>query len=117
MQIVRTIKLLCARTVELLYLEAEHDRLERIVKTDQVATGAFGAVAAETNCFYNRSSTYSARKAITGLIASRLYLVRSWDPVVLSGSILALAICALVASILPARRAASINPVIALRAE
>jgi predicted permease len=51
------------------------------------------------------------------LIASRLYLVRSWDPVVLSGSILALAICALVASILPARRAASINPVIALRAE
>ena len=68
MQIVRTIKLLCARTVELLYLEAEHDRLERIVKTDQVATGAFGAVAAETNCFYNRSSTYSARKAITGLI-------------------------------------------------
>ncbi len=51
------------------------------------------------------------------LIASQLYQVKGWDPVVLGGSIFALAICALFASILPARRAASINPVIALRVE
>ena len=51
------------------------------------------------------------------LIASQLYQVKGWDPVVLSGSIVALALCAFVASILPARRAASINPVIALRVE
>jgi predicted permease len=51
------------------------------------------------------------------LIASRLYQVKGWDPVVLGGSVAALALCALVASIVPARRAASINPVTALRAE
>ncbi|WP_158748893.1 ABC transporter permease [Acidobacterium sp. S8] len=51
------------------------------------------------------------------LIAAQLYQVKSWDPVVLSGSILALGICALIASIIPARRAASIDPVKALRTE
>jgi ABC-type antimicrobial peptide transport system permease subunit len=51
------------------------------------------------------------------LIASQLYQVKSWDPLVLGGSVVALAICALIASIVPARRAASINPVIALRVE
>lgn len=51
------------------------------------------------------------------LIASQLYQVKGWDPIVLGGSILALAVCALFASIIPARRAASINPVIALRVE
>jgi predicted permease len=51
------------------------------------------------------------------LIASQLYEVKGWDPVVLAGSITALAACALIASIVPARRAASINPVTALRVE
>jgi len=51
------------------------------------------------------------------LIASQLYQVKGWDPAVLLGSVAALALCALFASILPARRAASINPVLALRAE
>jgi predicted permease len=51
------------------------------------------------------------------LIASQLYEVKGWDPIVLAGSILALAVCALLASIIPARRAASINPVTALRVE
>jgi ABC-type antimicrobial peptide transport system permease subunit len=46
-----------------------------------------------------------------------LYEVKGWDPLVLGGSILSLAICALLASIVPARRAASINPVIALRVD
>jgi ABC-type antimicrobial peptide transport system permease subunit len=51
------------------------------------------------------------------LIASQLYLVKSWDPLVLSGSIAALGFCALLASVIPARRAASINPVQASRTE
>ncbi len=51
------------------------------------------------------------------LIAAQLYRVKSWDPIVLGGSILALGICALIASILPAQRAASIDPVKALRTE
>ena len=51
------------------------------------------------------------------LIAAQLYQVKSWDPIVLGGSIIALGICALIASILPAQRAASIDPVKALRTE
>ena len=51
------------------------------------------------------------------LIANQLYQVKGWDPLVLSVSILALGICAFLASIIPARRAASINPVTALRTE
>jgi ABC-type antimicrobial peptide transport system permease subunit len=51
------------------------------------------------------------------LIAAQLYQVKGWDPLVLGGSVLALGICAFVASIIPAQRAASINPVKALRTE
>ena len=51
------------------------------------------------------------------LITAQLYQVKGWDPVVLAGSIAALAVCALVASIIPAQRAAGIDPVKALRTE
>jgi ABC-type antimicrobial peptide transport system permease subunit len=51
------------------------------------------------------------------LIAAQLYQVRGWDPLVLGGSVMALAVCALFASIIPAQRAASIDPVRALRTE
>jgi ABC-type antimicrobial peptide transport system permease subunit len=51
------------------------------------------------------------------LIAAQLYQVKSWDPLVLTASIAALGFCALVASVIPAQRAASINPVEALRTE
>jgi predicted permease len=51
------------------------------------------------------------------LIAAQLYQVKSWDPLVLGGAIAALGCCALIASVVPAQRAASINPVQALRTE
>jgi predicted permease len=51
------------------------------------------------------------------LISSQLYQVKGWDPLVLCGSVLALGLCAFLASIIPAQRAASINPVKALRAD
>ena len=51
------------------------------------------------------------------LIAAQLYQVKGWDPLVLGGSVIALGICAFIASIIPAQRAASINPVKALRTE
>ncbi|HEV2423633.1 MAG TPA: ABC transporter permease [Terriglobia bacterium] len=51
------------------------------------------------------------------LISSQLYGVSSWDPLALTVAALALALCALVASLIPASRAASISPSRALRIE
>ena len=49
------------------------------------------------------------------LMASKLYGVGAFNPLVLSGAILVLGFCALIAGLVPARRAASIEPVQALR--
>ena len=51
------------------------------------------------------------------LMASKLYEVVMWDPVALSSAILSLAICAFIAAMIPATRAASIDPMNALRVE
>jgi ABC-type antimicrobial peptide transport system permease subunit len=51
------------------------------------------------------------------LLQSQLYGVSSWDPVALGVAAGALALCASAAAIIPARRAASIPAVEALRAE
>ena len=51
------------------------------------------------------------------LLASQLYGVKSRDPVILGLAAAVLAGCALVAAFVPARRAASIDPVQALRTE
>ncbi len=51
------------------------------------------------------------------LIRTQLYQVKGWDPIVLVGSVVTLGVCALIASMIPAQRAASINPVQALRTE
>jgi macrolide transport system ATP-binding/permease protein len=51
------------------------------------------------------------------LMASQLYGVGSYDPMALAGATAVLALCAVVAGFLPARRAASIEPMQALRTE
>jgi predicted permease len=51
------------------------------------------------------------------LIAAELYGVTNTDPIALSLSVAALAICAFVAAILPALRAAAIDPMTALRSD
>jgi ABC-type antimicrobial peptide transport system permease subunit len=51
------------------------------------------------------------------LISAQLYGVAGWDPVALSIAVAALALCALIATIIPAVRAASIDPMSALRVE
>jgi predicted permease len=50
------------------------------------------------------------------LLSAQLYGVRFWDPLALAVGAVSLAVCAFVAAILPARRAASISPISALRA-
>jgi predicted permease len=51
------------------------------------------------------------------VIASRLFGVTPWDPLMLSGAALLLGLAALIAAFIPARRAASVDPVQALRSE
>ena len=51
------------------------------------------------------------------LLAHQLYEVSRFDPFVLGGSVVVLAACAVLAGIVPARRAASVDPNQALRAE
>ena len=49
------------------------------------------------------------------LLSAQLYGVRFWDPLALGVSAVSLAACAFVAALIPARRAASISPIRALR--
>jgi putative ABC transport system permease protein len=51
------------------------------------------------------------------LIASQLFGVRPWDPLILSGSTLLLGLAALIAAVIPARRAMRVDPMVALRYE
>jgi len=50
-------------------------------------------------------------------MGSLLYNVRTWDPVVLLTTTVILAIAALLAAVIPAQRAASVEPMTALRIE
>jgi ABC-type antimicrobial peptide transport system permease subunit len=58
-----------------------------------------------------------AALALGRLITSQLYQTSAHNPVLLTGTIAILALAALVACLLPARRASQLNPVIALRAD
>jgi predicted permease len=51
------------------------------------------------------------------LLGSQLYQVPSWDPAAPTTAVAVLAACALVASIIPAQRASSLDPAKALRSE
>jgi predicted permease len=51
------------------------------------------------------------------LLSAQLYQVQFWDPLALGAGALSLALCAFIAAVIPARRAASISPIRALRIE
>jgi hypothetical protein len=51
------------------------------------------------------------------LIASQLFETAPWNPLLLSGASLLLGIAAIIAAVIPAQRAAKINPILALRSE
>jgi predicted permease len=51
------------------------------------------------------------------VLASLLYAVKAWDPLTLGLAAAALAVCALTAAFVPARRATRVHPMVALRHE
>jgi ABC-type antimicrobial peptide transport system permease subunit len=51
------------------------------------------------------------------LMTRQLFGVKPWDPTMLASATLLLALAALLASLIPARRAASVEPMVALRSE
>ena len=55
--------------------------------------------------------------ALTRFVKSQLYEVTPMDPAAILGAIAILTLVALIAGLLPARRAAHVDPVVALRAE
>ncbi len=50
-------------------------------------------------------------------MSDQLFGVKPWDPVMLTAAVLLLGLAALLASVIPARRAAGVEPIVALRTE
>jgi putative ABC transport system permease protein len=59
----------------------------------------------------------AAALAVGRLLTSQLYQISAHNPILLGATIGILALAALLACLLPARRASLLNPVIALRAD
>ena len=87
-------------------LGAQSGRVMRMVLREASWLAAIGVIAG-----------LAIAIAMGRLIASMLYGLKSYDPLTLGGSALFLVIIALAASWIPARRAASVDPIKALRHE
>ena len=87
-------------------LGAQRGRVQRMVLGEASWIAGIGVVAG-----------LGGAVALGRLIASMLYGLKAWDPATLAGAAALLALVALAASWLPARRAAKLDPMKALRHE
>jgi putative ABC transport system permease protein len=87
-------------------LGAERGRVLRLILGDGLRLAVMGVVIG-----------WAAGLALTRLLASLLFGVKSWNPAIFIATAVALTAVAALASVIPARRAASVDPIQALRNE
>jgi putative ABC transport system permease protein len=87
-------------------LGAERGRVLRLILGDGLRLAVLGVVIG-----------WAAGLALTRLLASLLFGVKSWNPAIFFATAVALTAVAALASIIPARRAAGVDPIQALRNE
>ncbi len=87
-------------------LGAERGRVLRLILGDGLRLAVLGVVIG-----------WAAGLALTRLLASLLFGVKSWNPAIFIATAVALTAVAALASIIPARRAAGVDPIQALRNE
>ena len=100
-------------------MEADRDRGGADAKYDRVRkdSAGDGAAGCGVDGRVGIAVGLGAALGIGRLIASLLYGLKAWDPATLAGAAGLLAVTALAASWIPARRAAGVDPMIALRHE
>jgi predicted permease len=87
-------------------LGAQRSAVVAMVMREMVMTALIGVAVALPAAF-----------GLSRLVVSQLYGVHPGDPLTLAGCVLATAVMVLLAAALPARRAASVDPMLALRSE
>jgi putative ABC transport system permease protein len=81
------------------------------IREDECLRGAFSQIG--IGLALGIPAAIGAGKLMTG----QLFGVKPWDPVMLTLATVLLGVAALLATVIPARRAASVQPMLALRSE
>jgi predicted nuclease of predicted toxin-antitoxin system len=95
--------------------DATHVRTIGLQRADDAVI--FDRAAAEDRVLVSADTDFGTLRYLSAAAQTFLFRMQPTDPRAFAAALLLLAFAALVASAIPARRAASVDPVIALRAE